>query len=89
MSSQCYIQKGAIQQFLCLFTYVADAATHVQLVSETGRRSVLSSGRLEIIINEQCGTVCSNSFDMTDADVACKELRFERANSFTTAAAIG
>lgn len=69
--------------------YTDNAAALLRLVSETGRISVLSVGRLEIIINEECGTVCSNSFDMTDADVACRELGFERANSFTTAAEIG
>ena len=65
----------------------------VRLVSQTGRSStghssVLSSGRLEIFINEICGTVCSNSFGMDDADVACRELGHERANSFTTAASL-
>lgn len=63
-------------------------ANLVRIVSETGRTSVLSSGRLEIYINEECGTVCSNSFTMTDANVACRELDFQRADSFTTAASI-
>ena len=69
--------------------YIDDAGTVTQLVSETGRTSRLSAGRLVIIVNEECGTVCINSFDMTDADVACRELGFERANAFTTASAIG
>lgn len=34
------------------------------------------SGRLEIFINNQWGTVCDNLFDTSDAMVACKQLGF-------------
>ena len=70
-------------------TATPESLALVRIVSETGRTSVLSSGRLEIIINEECGTVCSNSFDQTDAEVACMELGFLGANGFTTASSIG
>ncbi len=72
-----------------LLHYFNAAFSIPRLVSQTGRTVTVSSGRLEIFINEKCGTVCSNLFGMEDADVACRELGFEKANSYTTAASMG
>ena len=50
----------------------------------------LSAGRLEILINNQWGTVCSDGFDMADADVACRQLGFEDgAVSYNSASNLG
>ncbi len=50
----------------------------------------LSTGRLEIFINRQWGTVCSDGFDIADADVACRQLGFhDGAVSYNSASNLG
>ncbi len=53
------------------------------------RTSDLSAGRLEIFINNQWGTVCSDGFDIADADVACRQLGYDEAASFNNASSLG
>ncbi|CAC5410606.1 unnamed protein product [Mytilus coruscus] len=40
----------------------------------------ISSGRLEILHNNEWGTVCSDNFDNTEAQVACKELGYRNGS---------
>ena len=61
----------------------------MRLVSDSGRTLNLSSGRLEILINNQWGTVCSNFFSQTEADVACRQMGYNSANGFTEISKIG
>ena len=65
------------------------SATPLRLVSDSGRTLNLSSGRLEILINNQWGTVCSHFFSKTEADVACRQMGYKSANGFTTTSKIG
>ena len=41
-----------------------------------------SMGRLEIYLNAVWGTVCSDGFDIHEADLACSELGFLYADIF-------
>ena len=52
--------------------------TDVRLVGGPVPRMGLpvSAGRLEVRVNEEWGTVCSNGWDANDAMVACRQLGF-------------
>ena len=59
------------------------------MVRRTVADETFSSGRLEIYINGQWGTICDDFFDQTDATVACKQLGFSGALSYRTSASGG
>ena len=51
---------------------------HLRLVDNYGNTgSTGLSGRLEVFMNGQWGTVCDNGFDSADASVACQQLGFD------------
>ena len=47
------------------------------------------AGRLEIFHNGVWGTVCARSFDVTDADIICKQLGYSRADRYGTVGTLG
>ena len=49
----------------------------------------LNAGRVEIYIGNQLGTVCSDGFDIADAEVACRQLGFYGAISYNNASNLG
>ena len=55
--------------------YDINAVDPVRLVSQAGNTSH-QAGRLEIFFNNQWGAVCNDSFSITDANVACRQLGF-------------
>ena len=75
--------------FCFFFHLFAAGPVPVRLVSDSGRTTDLSAGRLEIFLNGQWGTVCDDFFDINDANVACRQLGFDRANGHSHAKYLG
>ncbi len=71
------------------FKPIINAASELRLASDSGRTESLSSGRLEIFINNEWGTVCSTHFTHVEADLACIQMGHEKANGFTLTSVIG
>ena len=62
----------------------------LQLRSSSGYTRGVSSGRLEIFVNNTWGTVCDDNFDYVEARIACRQLgfpgysRYSKVGSFYT-----
>ena len=61
----------------------------LRLVQGTTADTTFTSGRVEIFIDGQWGTVCDDLFDQLDANVVCRELGYASATSFRTSASAG
>jgi len=67
-----------------VYLHVLTAAKGIgdlRLARGSNSSSTYSSGRLEIFLYEQWGTVCDDSFGITEADVACRQLGYSGASS--------
>ena len=60
-----------------------------QSVDTPIRLSNGSYGRVEVYFNGSWGTVCDDSWDINDGNVACRELGYGRANYVYQSAAFG
>ena len=70
------------------FPYFSDGT--LRLVTTTATSTTLrSSGRLEIYLNGEWGTVCNDLFNATEATVACKQLGFTGYSKFGNVSSLG
>ena len=56
-------------------------AGDLRLSRRSSSSATYTSGRLEIFISGQWGTVCDDYFSIPDANVACRQLGFLSASS--------
>lgn len=72
--------------FLLLLARLGSAQNYGDLRLLQGDRtdSSFSAGRLEIFINSTWGSICADNFNMTDANVACRQLGYQGAVSTDT-----
>ena len=62
-----------------------NAAVHFRLVDGSSPHE----GRVELFTNGQWGTVCDDSWGLSDANVVCRQLGFEMAVSAVSSAGFG
>ena len=79
-SSQC------VGKFCRKFKLTCILPSTVRLVSPG---MSLSSGRVEVLYNGTWGTICDDSWDLQDAEVVCRQLRYEGALSVPGEEAFG
>lgn len=74
----------------CYYCAFADGATRlVSAAFPLNTNPGGSVGRLEIYHNGQWGTVCDDSFNVTDADVVCNQLGYSRADRYGNVESFG
>ncbi len=54
----------------------------LRLASLNSSSTLFSSGRLEIYLQGEWGTVCSDGFGFGEGDVACRQLGFFTVNRY-------
>ena len=87
-------REDNITSFSPKFSTLPSAPTYgsLRLVRGSSSSTTYTSGRLEIYINGQWGTVCDDSWDSTDSDVACRQLGYSgaaRPTSYRTSSNAG
>ena len=70
---------------------ISSICTTVRLVVGNGyaQDELTSKGRVEVFYKGVWGTVCDDGWDLTDANVVCRQLGFEGAVAANTSAAFG
>ena len=63
-----------VLQFLLLFVDIPNALS-IRVLGGSG----LNEGRVEILYGDSWGSVCDDSWDLTDAEIVCRQLGFDHA----------
>ena len=71
--------------FNCFLSFGCKAQSNGDLRLVGGDRG----GRLEILYNSTWGTVCNDFFGEDEADTACRQLGYARADDYGTATSLG
>ena len=77
---------------MCTNFLTAVNSGELRLAQGTRTSTSYSSGRLEIYLNGQWGTVCDDGWDSTNSDVACRQLGYSgaaRPTSYRTSSSVG
>ena len=61
---------------MCTHTHTSDSGCSSGDIRLAGSGSSSTQGRVEICHNNQWGTVCDDSWDSNDAQVACRQLKY-------------
>ena len=75
-------RKFPHREINCNYGIVVTAAQNygdLRLARGSTTNSSFTSGRLEIYINGEWGTVCEDEFKIADANVACRQLGYTAA----------
>ena len=72
----------ALSVFACA---KAQSYGELRLVHRGNGSSPAAAGLLEIFLNGEWGTICESGFDLIDANVACRQMGYRAAVSYTTA----
>ena len=63
-------------------TYMHTGSGDLRLVEGNATSSPFMAGRLEVFINGEWGTICSDGFGSAEADVACQQLGYSAAAQY-------
>ena len=79
---------SSLEFSICCYEFLANL---LRLVGGNSSIPLQSSGRLEIYIADEWGTICDSSglFDQTSAEIACRELGFAGMNEYGPISELG